>query len=121
MWGDRLALLYRAYERHMKAEAAVLSANRRRALRAAFALLVHDWQSAGAVDALSAEALPLSRFAPLLARLRPDLSTWQIGVIFEALDARKRGARLPYPHGTRTHTLPPRNPNTYPTPTVPEP
>jgi len=86
-----LALLYRAYERHMKAEAAVLSANRRRALRAAFALLVHDWQSAGAVDALSAEALPLSRFAPLLARLRPDLSAWQIGVIFEALDARKRG------------------------------
>ena len=75
----------------MKAEAAVLSANRRRALRAAFALLVHDWQSAGAVDALSAEALPLSRFAPLLARLRPDLSAWQIGVIFEALDARKRG------------------------------
>ncbi|EOD07770.1 Two-pore ion channel [Emiliania huxleyi CCMP1516] len=86
-----LALLYRAYERHMKSEAAVLSANRRRALRAAFALLVHDWQSAGAVDALSAEALPLSRFAPLLARLRPDLSAWQIGVIFEALDARKRG------------------------------
>ena len=75
----------------MKSEAAVLSANRRRALRAAFALLVHDWQSAGAVDALSAEALPLSRFAPLLARLRPDLSAWQIGVIFEALDARKRG------------------------------
>ena len=48
----------------MKSEAAVLSANRRRALRAAFALLVHAWQSAGAVGALSAEALPLRRFAP---------------------------------------------------------
>eukprot|EP00967_Tisochrysis_lutea_P002198 scaffold2768_cov32-Tisochrysis_lutea.AAC.4 len=73
-----LALLYRSYEAHMRSEALVLTRNRKRALAAAFAQLVHGWEDAGVAGALSSELMPLSRFAPLLSRMRPDLTSWQV-------------------------------------------
>jgi hypothetical protein len=73
-----LALLYRSYEAHMRTEAIALTLNRKKALAAAFAQLVHGWEYAGAEGALSSTLMPLSRFAPLLSRMRPDLTTWQV-------------------------------------------
>jgi hypothetical protein len=73
-----LALLYRSYEAHMRTEAVALTRNRKRALAAAFAQLVHGWEEAGAEGALSSTLMPLSRFAPLLSRMRPDLNSWQV-------------------------------------------
>ena len=83
-----LALIYRSYCAHMRAEARALSRNRRHAMRTAYRQLCGAHMPSAQLSSL---ALTHANFAELLHRLRPDLLPWQVGLCFEALDRNQRG------------------------------
>jgi len=83
-----LALVYRHYCAHMRAEALALSRNRRHALHSAYRQLCGAHMPSAQLSSL---ALTHANFAQLVHRLRPDLLPWQVGLCFEALDRNQRG------------------------------